>query len=172
MKSLVKKLLFLVVIIVALFFWFQYKEQKQRERELIRQRKEHLEAQRKREMEAERKRQEEIRAQREMRKKIYEQHKEGKSDTSRTTLVRPPDANHWDAVVRACEKANCRLIKYRELGASSYVAVEGPTHTSVAEFLDYLIPEGMKDLEEHKDKFGARSENGRRIYTAAYTIKW
>jgi predicted Holliday junction resolvase-like endonuclease len=177
-------LVFIGIVCALGYFYLNYKAEKKEERIEIEQRKKELEDLRKQEEEEARilKRQEYERQQKilEERKKRQEFLSGRRGSTSLAIPTPLPTRNtqnqtgfrYKSMVESACREAGCTLVKYQETGNSSYIVVEGPDHSTVSNVLDPLVRAGMKDFTDHKDQFKAEMINGRRVYTAAYTIKW
>jgi len=173
-----------VAFLFGLYYYLQKKEKERLELARIEQKKKELEELRKKEKEAAR-----LNAERERQKQlIREEHRKQRqeliSKASSGSVAQPTfiiqtttpvptstSTKHRGIVEAACKKARCTLVSYSEQGDSSTIVVEGPDHVSVSEILDYLIPEGMRDFTDHKE-FKASMKDGRRVYTASYTIKW
>ncbi len=164
-------LVFLVIVVGGGYLGFQYYEQKSQEKALIEKRKKELQEMRKKEAERER-----IRAEQERQRQaeIAAHYTRRRRTAPRPVRASTPRSGerHRRLVESICRKARCHLVKYEEKGDTSYIVVEGPDHNSVSDILDPLISAGMRDFSEDKRKFSVRRIGVRRIYTAAYTLKW
>lgn len=182
MKKLLSTLVFFGVIGVLAYFYLDYKAEKKDERAEFEQRKKELEEMREQEkqqsrvlLQEDRQRQQKIIENRKIREDIIS----GRRGAPALAIPTPlPTKNtqstfrHKSTVETACREARCALIKYQESGDSSCIVVQGPDHNTVSDVLDSLIRAGMKDFTEHKDQYKVQMVQGRRVYTAAYTIKW
>lgn len=182
MKKLLGFLVFFGIIGVLVYYYLNYKAEKKDEGIVIDLRKKELEEMRKKEQEQDRALSQQERLQQQ---KVLEDRKKRQdflSDRRGTTpLVIPtplptrdlqPVFKYKSTVDAACKEARCTLVKYEETGDSSFIVVQGPDNNTVSSVLDPLVRAGMKDFTEHKDQFKVQMDQGRRIYTAAYTIKW
>jgi hypothetical protein len=84
----------------------------------------------------------------------------------------PPSRLHLYEVKTICEKRRCRLLTYKEQGHAIYIEVAGPDHSAVSDILNDLIRAGAINFTEHSEKFGVRMIDRKRMYVAAYTLRW
>jgi hypothetical protein len=84
----------------------------------------------------------------------------------------PPSRLHLYEVKSICEKCRCRLLCYTEQGHTIYIEVAGPDHSAVSDILKDLIKAGAINFTEHREKFGVRMVENKRMYVAAYTLQW
>ena len=182
MKNSIIKLLILVFLVIIVYNAYQFYMERKAERERIAEKKEQLEQLRKLEETRDRLQmehelleieQERLRVEKE-RAALKQKREPQVSSQRRPTARRTPRSTvkHRYEVQQICQKCNCTLLKYNEQGYAIYIEVAGPDHSSVSDILDPLVRAGVVNFKEHREKFGARMIRGKRMYVAAYTLRW
>lgn len=182
MKKLLGYLIFFGIIIACLYIYLDYKAQKKAEQAELEQRKREIEELRKIEdqerhalAQEDMERQQRLMENRKQREELVSKRRGTQSLAIPTPLPiqsAPQGYKHKAKVDAACRESRCTLVQYKESGDSSYILVQGPDHSAVSAVLDPLVRAGMRDFTEHKEQFKAETIQGRRVYSAAYTIKW
>lgn len=172
--NLMKKILKIIVIfviIVSVYNCFFFIKERVEEKKRIEERKNELELLRQKEEEARKFRTEQEKNLIDLDSPVSPTPTPA---TKRIKPVPPPRSkvNHRYDVKVICEKYRCNLLTYNEQGYAIYIEVAGPNHSAVSDILPELIRAGVVNFTEHKEKFGAKMINGKRVYFAAYTLKW
>jgi len=175
MKRFTRIFLLLLIFAICIFNIYKFARERIEEKRHIELRKRQIEEERRREIEEERRlRDANRREKEESRKRREKLHREYLEE--KTAAASPPKKRstviHRHDVEKVCRKHNCRLLQYHEEGHAIYILVSSSDHSSISDILDPLVAMGVVNFTEHKDKFGARMIQGKRIYTAAYTLRW
>jgi hypothetical protein len=156
----------IAIVVGSIVFGSQFYEEKKAEEARLEQRK--------KEIQAERKRNEELARQSAPDSGIPPQ--TYTRNTSRAVssgrISSSGSSSRRTMIESICREQRCKIIRFSENGSSCYLVVEGPDHSSVSNILDPLIRKGMKDFSEDKKQFRVRTVKGRRVYTAAYNLKF
>lgn len=165
------KIIIMAIVVVSIYNFFLYFKEQVDEKKRIEIRKRELEALRKKEE------QERIRLLEEVKSQYESNTHVSPTPIQETRIVKPAPSprstvNHRYEVNTICTKCRCKLLTYNEQGHAIYIEVAGPDHSTVSDILPELIKAGVVNFTEHRDKFGAKIVNGKRVYTAAYTLRW
>jgi len=179
MNKKIRYFLLFGFIIIALYNGLVYLEERSAEYERQEQRKKELEEQQKKEaeklrLEEEQKKRviEKDRKERAERVKAFQKAQKQKSPPPMNPAPPPPSRLHLYEVKTICEKRRCSLLTYNEKGHEIYIEVAGSDHSSVSDILNDLIRAGVINFTEHREKFGIRMVNRKKMYVAAYTLRW
>jgi|GEM_PF-2692862 len=174
-KNTIWTLILIIILGVSVYNGFKLFKERREKKRLIEQRKKELALLRQKEEAKRQLKEEQRRAQIERdrleRKKIVREEATRRKSPPPTPKPRST-VNHRYEVQKICEKCRCSLLQYNEQGHAIYIEVAGPTHSSVSDILPPLIRAGVVNFSEHKEKFGAKMINGKRMYHAAYTLRW
>jgi len=182
-RKIINVILF-ALLIIGVYNGLIYIKERVKERQRVEERKKELVELQKKEIE-ERKQEEQQkkrsleldRKEREERVKAFQRAQ--KEATRPTPPPTPPPTspprttvNHLYNVKTICDKHLCILLSYNEQGHAIYIEVAGPDHNSISDILNDLIKAGAINFTEHREKYGIRMINNKRMYCAAYTLRW